>query len=132
MSDKSLLVADDDVDVLTALVLRLELLGLDVRVAGDATMAMMMFQVDPPDLLIADVNMPRGNGISLCEMLAADARERGITLIVLTGRSDADTIARCHRTGAHYVCKNGDVWKRIKPLVQSALGIVDDCEPART
>lgn len=123
MSGKSVLVADDDADVLTALVLRCEQLGLDVRVASDAMTALMMFQVKPPDLLIIDVNMPRGNGISVCELLAADARNRGKTLIVLTGRSDRETIARCRRAGVHYVLKRGDVWDRIKPLLPSSLGI---------
>jgi CheY-like chemotaxis protein len=123
MSGKSVLVADDDADVLTALVLRCEQLGLDVQVAGDAMTALMLFQVNPPDLLIIDVNMPRGNGISVCEMLAADARKRGIPLIVLTGRSDDETITRCQRAGVHYVFKKGDVWERIKPLVRSSLAI---------
>ncbi|MEX0977261.1 MAG: response regulator [Pirellulales bacterium] len=123
MSGKSVLVADDDADVLTALMLRCEQLGLDVAVAGDAMTALMMFQINPPDLLIIDVNMPRGNGISVCEMLAADAHHRDIPLIVLTGRSDDETIARCRRAGVHYVFKKGDVWERIKPLVRSALGI---------
>jgi CheY-like chemotaxis protein len=123
MSGKSVLVADDDADVLTALVLRCEQLGLDVAVAGDAMTALMMFQINPPDLLIIDVNMPRGNGISVCEMLAADARNRGIALIVLTGRADDETIVRCQRAGVHYVFKKGDVWDRIKPLLRSELGI---------
>ena len=123
MSGKSVLVADDDADVLTALVLRCEQLGLNVAVAGDAMAALMMFQVSPPDLMIIDVNMPRGNGMSVCEMLAADARNRGIPLIVLTGRSDAETIARCQRAGVNYVLKHGDVWERVKPLVRRALGI---------
>ena len=123
MPGKSVLVADDDADVLTALVLRCEQLGLDVRLARDAMTALMMFQAKPPDLLIIDVNMPRGNGLSVCEMIAADARNHGIPLIVLTGCSDDDLIARCRRAGAHHVLKNGDVWNRIRPLLHDALGM---------
>jgi CheY-like chemotaxis protein len=123
MSPKSVLVADDDADVLTALVLRCEQLGLDVKVASDAMSALLMFLAKRPDVLIIDVNMPRGSGINVCELLAADARNRDKTLIVLTGRSDGETIARCRRAGVHYVFKRGDIWDRIKPLVRNSLGV---------
>jgi CheY-like chemotaxis protein len=126
MPAKSVLVADDDADVLTALMLRCEQLGLDVDVACDGMMALTMFRINPPDLMIIDVNMPHGNGISVCEMLATDARKRGIALIVLTGRSDDDIIAQCQRVGVQYVFKKGDVWERIEPLLRSALGIAID------
>lgn len=121
MSGKSVLIADDDADIVTALTLRCEQLGLDVRVAQDAMTALMMFQIDPPNLVIIDVNMPRGNGLSVCEMLAANTRRRDVPLIVLTGREDVETIARCRRVGAHYVFKHGDVWAQVEPLLRHAL-----------
>jgi CheY-like chemotaxis protein len=118
---KSVIIADDDVDVLTALTLRCEQLGIEVRLAHDAMTALMMYRLDPSNALIIDVNMPGGNGLSVCEMLATDTRRASVPAIVLTGRTDRDTIERCQDAGVHYVCKGGDVWDRVKPLLQKLL-----------
>jgi CheY-like chemotaxis protein len=123
VSIKSVLIADDDPDVLTALTLRCEQLGLDVRMTCDAMMALVMFRLDPPNVLIIDVNMPGGNGLSVCEMLTADSRRGPLSAIVLTGRTDRDTIERCQTAGVQYVCKGGDAWVRLKPLLQEMLSI---------
>lgn len=126
MATHSVLIADDDADVLTALTLRCEQLGLDVRLAGDAMSALTMFRARPPNLLIIDVNMPGGNGLSVCEMLTSDTRQPTVPYIVLTGRGDRDTIARCQDAGAHYVRKGGDVWEHVKPILREALGLQID------
>jgi CheY-like chemotaxis protein len=126
MPPKTVLIADDDADVLTALTLRCELLGLDVRLANDAMSALMMFHVDRPDVLIIDVNMPGGNGLSVCEMLRSDARHPDVPLIVLTGRADDETIHRCQDAGVHYVRKGGDIWDRIKPFLEESLRLKID------
>ena len=121
MSAKSVLIADDDADVLTALTLRCEQLGLEVRLARDAMAALVMFRLDPPDLLIIDVNMPGGNGLSVCEMLTTDSRWAAMQAIILTGRCDQSTIDRCQDAGVHYVRKGGDVWDRVKTLLHEML-----------
>ncbi|HEX3727201.1 MAG TPA: response regulator [Pirellulales bacterium] len=123
MPDTSILIADDDVDVLTALTLRCEQLGLRVRIAHDAMAALLMIRADPPGLVIIDVNMPGGNGLSVCEMLGSDKSWQRVPSIILTGQSDEDTIARCHRAGACYVPKGGDVWQRVRPLLSTLLRI---------
>jgi len=122
MMAKSVLIADDDADILTALTLRLEEMGMHVRIANDATAALMMVHLDPPSVLIMDINMPGGNGLSVCEMLNTDPRRHNIPAIVLTGRTDAETITRCEQAGVHYVAKGGDVWKRVQPILGTILG----------
>jgi CheY-like chemotaxis protein len=121
VSSKSVLIADDDADVLTALTLRCEQLGLDVRRTCNAMAALVMSRFDPPNLLIIDVNMPGGNGLSVCEMLTTDTGRAPVPTIVLTGRTDQATIERCQGAGVHYVRKGGDVWDRVKPLLREML-----------
>lgn len=123
MSAKSVLIADDDADVLTALTLRCEQLGFEVRLARSAMAALVMVRLDPPSLLIIDVNMPGGNGLSVCEMLTTDTHCAAVPAIVLTGRTDQNTIDRCQSAGVHYVCKGGDVWDRVKPLLKDMLRV---------
>jgi len=76
-----------------------------------------------PDLMILDINMPAGNGLSVCEMLATDPGSSAIPVIILTGRNDPDTIRRCHDMLAYYVLKCPDVWRRVEPVVFELMDI---------
>ena len=64
-----------------------------------------------------------GNGLSACEMMANHTELSTIPVIVMTGRSDKDTIRRCHLTCAYYVQKCPDIWQRLEPLVSELAGI---------
>jgi CheY-like chemotaxis protein len=72
-----------------------------------------------------DVEMPAGNGLSVCEMLASDQACRSIPIAILTGRSDPDTIIRCHNLCVYYVEKCPDIWSRLEPLLKELLGNSD-------
>jgi CheY-like chemotaxis protein len=80
-----------------------------------------------PNVVCIDVNMPAGNGLSVCEMMAGDERLRAIPVIILTGKSDRETIRRCHDMKAYYVEKNADVWGRVEPLLIELLGKSESC-----
>jgi hypothetical protein len=41
----------------------------------------------------------------------------------MTGRTDPDTIIRCHNMCAYYVEKCPDVWSRLEPLLIEVLGL---------
>jgi hypothetical protein len=68
-----------------------------------------------------DVEMPAGNGLSVCEMLMSDEACHSMPIAIPTGRSDPDTIMRCHGLSAYYVEKCPDVWSRIEPLFKELL-----------
>lgn len=121
LSGKSILIADDDRHLVYVLSLRCQELGVDVRQAYDCVSALTQIHANCPDVVCLDVNLPGGNGLSLCEMLCTDDRLADIPKIVLTGRSDPDTIRRCHSMCAYYVEKASDVWERIRPLLLEVL-----------
>lgn len=73
--------------------------------------------------MILDVNMPAGNGLSVRDMMASEPKWSSIPVIVLTGRTDEQTIRRCHETVAFYVLKGGNVWERVEPLVREILDV---------
>jgi DNA-binding response OmpR family regulator len=124
---KSIFIADDDVQLVRALSLRCQTVGLKVRQAYDSVTALSQIHAEPPDFICLDVNLPGGNGLSLCEMLCSDDRTARIPKIILTGRSDPDTIRRCHTMCAYYVEKSPQVWDRIGPLLCELLG--SDSQP---
>ena len=117
MADKKILIADDDVDFLTAMTQRCKTLGLAVQTATDGDRALAALKQDEPDLLILDVNMPAGGGLGVAEKLLNDPKLRPLPVIFCTGRSDPATIDRCKALGAHYVTKGADVWSNLKPII---------------
>ena len=118
---KSVFIVDDDRILVRALTIRCERMGLQVRSAHNSVTALLQIHTEPPDFICMDVNLPGGNGLSLCEMLCTDDRTAGIPKIMLTGSSDPDTIRRCHTMCAYYVQKSIDVWDRIGPLLEELM-----------
>ncbi len=121
MPAKTILIADDDRDLVRVLSMRCRQLGARVIAAYDAMTALTLVHEERPDLIILDIKMPGGSGLSVCEMLACDGRFASIPVLVLTGRADEETIRRCQAMRAHYVFKSGDVWERIAPLIARVL-----------
>ena len=122
MSAKTIVLADDDVDLVDFLTERCTRQGYSVIGVNSALEAINVIHRVVPDLVCIDVNMPAGNGLSVCEMMASDERLRSIPVVVLTGNSSQQTIRRCHDMMIYYVEKNVDVWSRVEPLFAELLG----------
>src|SRR5690606_15188140 len=54
----------------------------------------------PPDLLLADVMMPRLDGVSLVSALRADSRTQHVPAILVSGRGDEELKLQALRAGA--------------------------------
>lgn len=120
---KTILIADDDADVVDLLARRCRALDLDVDSANNAMTALGKIEEYNPDVVILDVDMPQGNGLSVCEMMASHHDLRTIPVIMLTSSSQEDTIRRCHQLNAYYVLKCPDVWPRVEPLICELLAL---------
>ena len=71
---KSVLLIDDEPAIVTALRVRLDAEGFDVRCANDGRQGLAAFNTDPPDLVILDIGLPDLNGFEVCRrMKASDA-----------------------------------------------------------
>ena len=123
MEPKRILIADDDRELVRVLDVRCRQLGLRTIVAHDAIDALTLARREQPDLVCLDVNMPLGNGLSVCEMLAGDERVASIPVVMLTGRTDNETIFRCHAMCAYYVLKSNNVWQRLRSVLCELLDL---------
>ncbi|TMC46042.1 MAG: response regulator [Chloroflexi bacterium] len=79
---------------------RLADLGYDVREAKDGIEALDAVAADEPDLILLDIDMPRLDGIAVCEQLKAHPVRRLIPIVILTASSDRDTKLRGIAAGA--------------------------------
>lgn len=94
------LVVDDQAQNRELLEARLEGLGYDVRQARDGLEALDAIEAEEPDLVLLDVDMPRLDGISVCERLKAHRTRRLIPVVILTAYKDRETRVRGLAAGA--------------------------------
>lgn len=126
MKKKSILIADDDGDLLAILATRCQNLGCEVIRSSDGLEAELELLLkndneEFPDLVILDIEMPFDSGLSICEELKRDEILSRIPVIILTGRRDATTIRHCHDLGAIYVHKSPGMWSTLEPLIADLL-----------
>ena len=96
----SVLVVDDVAANRELLLAHLEQLHYDVREARDGIEALEAVDELEPDLILLDVDMPRLDGISVCERLKAHQVRRLIPIIILTASHDRETRLRGIAAGA--------------------------------
>lgn len=100
MERKKILIVDDEQNILKALSLRFKAAGYDVIVAMDALQAVMMTHRHNPDLMILDIRMPGGGGLSVLEKLKSSIKTRNIPVIVASAYDDDETRAKTKELGA--------------------------------
>jgi DNA-binding response OmpR family regulator len=123
MNKPLVIIADDDTDLSSILSSRCEQIGLEVRSFPDATAALVNINTLRPDVVLLDVEMPAGNGLSVCEMMAFNEKLKSTPVIIMTGKSDEETVRRCHALRAFYVAKCTNIWNRIEPLLRELLNL---------
>ena len=127
--EKTILIADDDPVVSLALSRRLERMGYQVLRTTDATHALFGVKKVQPDLAILDFEMPSGNGLAVCEMLACDRQCAGIPIIIHSVFTDESVKRRCRQLNAHYVQKSPHSWNEIRDLVEALLAPKKSASP---
>ena len=86
MSERTILVADDESHILHVVSLKLKNAGYRVLTARDGQEALEIAQQEKPDLLITDYHMPQLSGLELCRKLKQDPATAHIPAIMLTAR----------------------------------------------
>jgi DNA-binding response OmpR family regulator len=95
-----ILIIDDDNGFRDLLRIHLTGAGYQVQVAEDAVTGGRALLEHPPDLIVSDINMPFLDGFELLSLLRSDSDTAAIPVILLSGRSDGDTMAKAVELGA--------------------------------
>ncbi len=82
-TNKSILVVDDDKDIVQTIKGNLELDGYEVLTAYNGRTGLHITKTNRPDLIILDLNLPDIDGIKTCEIIR---REFDCPIIMLTAR----------------------------------------------
>src|SRR3954467_4055612 len=89
-----LLLVDDDPGLRALLRATLEVFDVDLTEVASAEEAMASIAEQPPDAIVLDVGLPGMDGIALCRSLKHAPETHSIPIVLLTGRTDAETIAK--------------------------------------
>ena len=95
-----ILIIDDDIGFRDLLRIHLSAAGYEVQVAEDGVTGGRALLAQTPDLIVSDLNMPFLDGFELLSLLHSDAETAKIPVILLSGRSDGDTMAKAVELGA--------------------------------
>ncbi len=102
-----LLVVDDALTVRELQRSILERAGFDVRVAGDGIEALALLDIEPADLVLTDVEMPRMDGFTLTETIRSRPELSNIAILILTSLASDDDRRRGMEAGADgYIVKS--------------------------
>jgi DNA-binding response OmpR family regulator len=101
-----LLIVDDSPVVLHLLSQMLMRLNFKVRPASCGELALQAARIQPPDLILLDINMPGMNGYEVCQRLKADESLKAIPVIFISSLDEAiDKTKGFEAGGADYITK---------------------------
>ncbi len=95
----SVLVVDDETNILVTLSRALKLEGFDVDVAGSGGLALEKHKLKSYDAVLLDVQLPDLDGLEVLRRIKADREE--LPVIVMSGHGTIDTAVSATRMGAH-------------------------------
>lgn len=130
MSDKTILIVDDEAAIREMIRVGLELAGYECLEAADAQSAHAAILDERPDLVLLDWMMPQTSGIELLRRLRRDDVGSDVPVIMLTAKDDEDNRVQGLDVGADdYITKpfsTRELLARIKALLRRAQGGEED------
>jgi CheY-like chemotaxis protein len=106
MSQKKILIADDNENIREALTYLLEDEGYSLSMAKDGAETLARVREVHPDILFLDIMMPEINGYDVCRTIKNDPELRYIYVIMLTAKGQAAEQERGRVAGAdEYIVK---------------------------
>ncbi len=97
---KTVLVVDDEQDILDLVRFRLEHDGYRVITASDGEAGLSLARAERPDLCVLDVMMPKVGGFEVLAQLRQDPATAAMRVIMLTARGQDADVDRGFELGA--------------------------------
>jgi len=103
---KTILIADDEPNIVISLEFLLQQDGYRVEVARDGVEAMEAIAAHVPDLVLLDVMLPRLSGYDVCQRVRQNPAWREVKILMLTAKGREVEVAKGMALGADaYVTK---------------------------
>ena len=118
----TVLIADDEPNILISLEFLLKREGYDVKLARDGQEAVDAIVAHRPDLVLLDVMMPRKTGFDVCQEVRALESVKDTRILMLTAKGRDTDVAKGLALGANaYMTKPFST----KELVDKVRGLLE-------
>lgn len=119
---ETILVIDDDTDILALLEMSLASDGFHVITASNGISGLQLAKADQPDLILLDVMMPQMDGLQVIEKLKADTETNAIPVLWLTAKTQTeDKLRGLEIGGDDYITKPFDL-REVTARINTVLG----------
>lgn len=122
MTERLVLVADDDEDILALVTLALARAGVEYVTARDGAAALALAQERQPALALLDVSMPELDGLEVTRRLRSAEATREMPIILLTARAQSADVERGFEAGASAYLSKPFTLSALTARVQELLG----------
>ena len=83
---RTVLLVDDEPNIILSLEFLIEQAGYEARVARDGEAALKAIEEHKPDLVLLDVMLPKRDGFDVCERIRANPAWKDIRIVMLTAK----------------------------------------------
>lgn len=83
---KSVLVVDDETNIVLSLEFLMKQAGHEVRIATDGEEALRLVDEKAPNLILLDLMIPKRDGYDVCQTIRSDPKLDSVKIIMLTAR----------------------------------------------
>jgi CheY-like chemotaxis protein len=118
---RSVLIADDNIDLATTLSMLLKLVGFDVETVHNGRDAVTAARNRRPDVLLLDIGLPGLDGYQVARLFRGDDLLKTVFIIAISGYSH-DMFLQHYTPGDfdHHITKPVD-FKTLLPLISKAV-----------
>jgi two-component system phosphate regulon response regulator PhoB len=136
MKKGTVLIIDDEKDLIELVRYNLEKEGFDVIAATDGQAGLEVVKKHRPDLVMLDLMMPGLDGLQVCQRLRADPRMGRVPVIMLTAKAtEADRVVGLELGADDYITKPfspREVVARVKAVLRRSSPQQDDRQIIRS
>ena len=126
MSNKKILIVEDDHDVGLGYHIRLKANHYDTFFAADSATCITMARKHQPDLILLDLGLPGGDGFVVMERLKVNMNLTGIPIVVVTARDPYPNRDRALLAGAKAFLQKPVDNDELLAVIRQCLGEADE------
>ena len=114
---QNILVVEDEPALQDTLRYNLERAGYQVKVIGDGIQALESARIDPPDLILMDINLPGMSGLEVLRKIRSEPGISAAPVVAMTASASREEITEGIRAGFDtYLTKPFDVRQFMKVI----------------
>lgn len=121
-TQQKVLIVEDKQDNIDLISYFLKSQNYEIMVAMDGEKAMEMITIDPPDIILLDIMLPKMSGFDVCERVKKNPSTRFIPVIMITALKDLKDKVKSLEAGADdFITKpfeNVELLTRVKSLLR--------------